>query len=305
MKKLVPFLLLGSFLLGGCSKSLELKPFTYSNDAINIVDTFPVVIHQTAHVVMLYGQSNADGVSHNEYLQKNNSEKYNEYLNGYNNVYINYINDNLLTSSLGEFVKCTLGCGCSPTQFGPEMGIAEMMSKTYPGDQTFIIKWTWGGTTLHNQWLNAKRGRGDLYNDAMDFTLKCLKYLAHKGYRLSIDGICWMQGENDSLFKNENQYYNDTKDFVTLLRYDLSSYQEKIRFIDAGINEEPGIWIKPELVNKAKKRFSNESPLNYYLDPVKMGLSSTHEPEDAVDFAHFDSMSMVKLGQEFGEIVSE
>jgi len=305
MKRSIPLFLLSIISFTGCSKSLELTPFTYHNDNVKITDNMPFVIHENAHVVFLFGQSNADGVSSGEYLAKNNPSKYTEYVNGYHNVYINYVNDNYITSSNSAFIKCVLGCGCAPSYFGPEMGIAEKMSLAYPKDKIFIVKWTWGGTTLDNQWLNGKGNRGDLYNSAMDFSLKCLSYLKSKGYSLTIDGITWMQGENDSRYKDENRYYVNTKNFVTLLRYDLHSYQEKIRFVDAGINEESGIWVKPECINNAKKKFQKESDLNYYIDPTELGLTSKQEPSASPDYAHFDSLSMVKLGQAFGEIVSK
>ena len=48
-------------------------------------------------VFLLAGQSNASGVSHTSELKKNISEdKFLEYEAGYNNVFINYYNDNVV-----------------------------------------------------------------------------------------------------------------------------------------------------------------------------------------------------------------
>ena len=61
------------------------KPITF-----DINDTLPNANGEEAIVIILAGQSNASGCSRDDYLQKNVSEeKYAEYRNGYDNVYIN------------------------------------------------------------------------------------------------------------------------------------------------------------------------------------------------------------------------
>ena len=288
--------------LPGCKRNFKVKTdFTFNDKSVQIKDTLPTVRDKTAHVVFLYGQSNADGVSYVEYLKTTDNEKFQEYAAGYENVYINYFNDGGNTSSGFAFQKATLGCGCANFTFGPEMGIAEKMAAAYPGENTFIVKWTWGGTALHNQWLDGKRNRGDLYNPAMDFSLKCLNYLGSIGYTLSIEGICWMQGESDAFNADWSQYYNDTFAYVSYLRHDLQSVSKSIKFIDAGINEEIGVWALPEPVNYAKKEFAALSDLNIYIDTNALGLTTKNEPADNPDRAHYDSLSMVQLGQAFGD----
>ena len=290
--------------LTGCKKDFTVKSdFNYNNPNCVIVDNLENVTNKTAHIALLYGQSNADGVSHNSYLQANDEAKYNEYVAGYDNVLLNYYNDGGATSSNYTFQKATLGCGCASYTYGPEIGMAEVMSKTYPDEQSFIIKWTWGGTALRHQWLDGSRGRGDLYNSAMDFSIKCLRLLLSKGYTLSIEGICWMQGESDAWESDWKLYYKDTVAFVSYLRHDLKSFSDKIKFIDAGINEEAGVWPNPKSINKAKQEFASESDLNIYVDTPALGLTTKHEPSENPDLAHYDSISMVKLGQAFGNMV--
>lgn len=270
---------------------------------IKIVDNLSNVSNERAHVVFLYGQSNADGVSYNEYLKLNSETKFNEFNEGYENVLINFVNDKDGNTSNYMFRQCTLGCGYLPVCFGPEMGIAEKMSAAYPNEKTFIIKWTVGGTILKTEWLNGKKKRGDLYKRSMDFSIKCLNYLIDKGYELSLDGICWMQGESDSMASDASRYYEDTVAYVNYLRNDFKKYQYDIRFIDAGINELENIWWLPEEINATKKKFASESELNFYIDTAEMHLSSIHEPYDKADVAHWDSLSMVALGQAFGNIL--
>ena len=287
--------------LAGCQKNFEVKTdFSFNNPGCVIDDNLKMVHNKTAHIAFLYGQSNADGVSYDQYLKANDESKFNEYAAGYDNVMINFFNDGGANYSNYAFKKASLGCGCATFTYGPEIGMAEIMSKKYPDEQSFIIKWTWGGTALRHQWLDGNRGRGELYNYAMDFSLKCLNYLGSKGYDLDIEGICWMQGESDAWETDWQLYYKDTLAFVSYLRHDLQNVSDSIKFIDAGINEEDGVWPNPKVINKAKKEFANLSDLNIYVDTPAMGLTTQHEPVENPDLAHYDSMSMVKLGQAFG-----
>lgn len=299
------FILLLGISLCACEPSYEpTSDFTYTNDSFFIRDTLSEVNNKKAHVVLLYGQSNADGVSYNSYLEDKDFAKFEEYRDGYDNVYINFYNDYGNHSSNFEFKKCTLGCGCSKDCFGPEMGIAEQLHYSYKNEQCFIIKSAFGGTILRTQWLNDDHDRGDLYNFSMDFTLKSLRYLKKVGYEITIEGICWMQGESDALWDEKTEYYRNTKAFVTLLRHDLKEYGDSIKFVDATINEDEGIWYYPKAVNKAKKQFAGSSKLNYLVDTNELLLTTRYEPEEAPDLAHYDSLSMVKLGQEFGKKIT-
>lgn len=305
MRKISRFLPIILLSLSACDGDYEIKSdFTYSDDSVIIVDSVEARRGQKAHIVFLYGQSNADGVSRMSYLESKNKEKFDEYLAGYENVMINFVNDNNGNSSNYSFRKCTLGCGFTDSMFGPEMGIAEEMHNAFPGEYTFIIKWTWGGTSLRYEWLDHYE-RGKLYNSAMDFSIKCLDYLIDKGYVLSLDGICWMQGESDSWNNDEYAYYRDTVSFVSGLRKDFSKYQKNIKWIDAAINDIDNVWPYASVINNAKEKFSKKSPWNYYIDTNAIGITTRTEPEESIDYAHYDSLSMVKLGQEFGKIAAE
>ena len=61
----------------------------------------------------------------------------------------------------------------------------------------------------------------------------------------------------------------------------------------------------PQAINKAKKDYSETSSLNYFIDTNALGITTRNEPEGSIDYAHYDSLSMVKLGQEFGKIITD
>lgn len=304
LKRIIPLFLLSAS-LSACAYHFSIKgDFEYIDDTYDIVDSLTLERTNKAHVVLLYGQSNADGVSYNSCLEDKDFAKFEEYRDGYDNVYINFYNDYGNNSSNFEFKKCTLGCGCSKDCFGPEMGIAEQLHYSYKDEQCFIIKSAFGGTRLKDQWLDGHHDRGDLYNVSMDFTLKSLRYLKKVGYEITIEGICWMQGESDALWDESVAYYRNTEAYVSLLRHDLKEFGDNIKSVDATINEDDGVWPHPEAINEAKKNFAETSKLNYLIDTKILQLTTRNEPEEKPDLAHYDSLSMVKLGQEFGKIIT-
>ncbi|MBO5744153.1 MAG: hypothetical protein J6R60_00030 [Clostridia bacterium] len=281
----------------------------YIGTSFTVNDTLPNGQGTTARVILLGGQSNAAGCSRDEYLQKNvSSEKYEEYQNGYDNVYINYfVSDNNISNG---FVKCGAMQGETGGFFGPELGMAEALSKKYPNEKIFIIKYTWSGTDLFSLWLSpsSKGKTGDLYQAFVRFTQTSIKYLESKDYNVVIEGMCWMQGESDS-FSTENatNYEKHLSNFIKDVRKTFKRYASKdgIAFVDAYIADNPVYWVYCDLVNESKRRVSQESEINVVVDTVEQGLSCSAEPEEAPDLAHYDSMSEIKLGHLFAEEIQK
>ena len=282
-----------------CSSSCGKKDKIGAITDFSVKDTLSIGNNEKVRVILLYGQSNATGCSNNIYLQEKAPEIYGEVKSGIDNVYINYITENGSNSSNGEFILCSIGEGASINHFGPEVGIG--LAYQEAGLKCFIIKYTWGGSILDNQWMNGKYKRGEMYEAAINFTKASLDYLINKGYDVQIDGICWMQGESDADNKLSKRYYKNTKEFVQFLRDDLSSYQDAIDFIDAGISDSP-YWRQYQKINEAKYKYSNEDSNNYYFDTITFGLHYNQEPVDGPDLAHYDAESEVLLGRLFATL---
>lgn len=274
--------------------------------SFTVGDTLPDGQGKTARIVILAGQSNASGCSLDEYLEKNVSEeKYTEYKNGYDNVYINYLSG---SNTSNGFVKCATLQGELAGGFGPELGLAEKMSEAYPDETIFIIKCAWGGTNLYSQWLSpSSNGKtGTLYKQFIAFVQSSLDYLTSKNYKVQIEGMCWMQGESDSfLVDTATAYEANLSNFVKDVRKKFSKYASSngIAFVDAYIAALPSYWVEYELVNEAKERFAQTSDINVVIDTVSEGLTTSSEPEGAPDMAHYDSMSEIKLGYLFADNV--
>ena len=281
----------------------EYYKITMNND-YEINDTLETVPDGTvAKVIILIGQSNATGCSLTSYLKDGVGEKkYAEFENGYDNVLINFCLDNHSYSSHGAFVPVDLSCSAGEGYFGPEVGMAEKLSAAFPNEKIFILKFSMSGYSLNYHWLYDYKP-SYIYESFKIFAQTYIEYLASKGYTPSLDAICWMQGESDTTDYKASKYYDNTVAFVNYLRTDFASYAptEGIYFIDAGISSSPYCEPAYPEINKAKKRFSEDSPLNVYFPTIEAGLTTLYEPKSEPDLGHYDALSELELGRMFGE----
>ena len=307
MRKFISLILAVCFLfsvvlLASCGDKNEELTWLELDNTFNQPTTLEDGGGQRVKVVLVLGQSNATGCALNSYLEKNiDSEQYKIYEDGFSNVLINHLEDNKRNTSGGEFVTTKLGCGVTDEYFGPELGIAEKLSKEYPDEKIVILKYTYSGSCLKTQWLYGDE-RGSIYEAFMLFTKTYMDALISHNYDAKIGAVCWMQGESDASGKVADEYYDNQSFFVSCIREDLKAYEENggIYFIDAGI-EDISLWKRYEVINSAKERFANSSPLNLYFSTVDAGLTTEAEPEGEPDIAHYDSMSELKLGHLVGE----
>ena len=301
---------IGSTIISICTRCRELNKSTVGEIDFTIRDNLPDGNGKTGRVILLGGQSNASGTSLDEYLKTNVSpEKYAEYDDGYDNVYINYhISDGTYKSQ--GFVKCATRQGEFGTCFGPELGLAEKLTEMYPDEMFFIIKYAWGGTNLFEQWLSpSSNGKtGVLYKQFVKFVEESIRYLEDKNYAVKIEGMCWMQGESDSFsVENGTNYRVHLSNLIKDIRSEFADQADLdgIAFVDACIADNPNYWVYGDLVNQSKREVVTESPMNALIDTNAHGLTFDQEPIDQPDMAHYDSLSQIKLGNLFAEKVAD
>lgn len=271
--------------------------------SFTVSDTLEDGQGKKATVILLGGQSNASGCSRDEYLQKHvSAEQYDQYQNGYDNVYINYFATG--TNESKAFVPCGAKQGEAGGFFGPELGIAETLHQERPEELFFLIKYAWGGSSLCGNWLSPSSfGKtGNLYKAFVKYVQTSMEYLIAKGYDVAIEGMCWMQGESDSVVKPiANAYEKSLKKLIKDLRKKFSRYaaDDGIAFIDAYIADVPDLWKHYDIINAAKQAVADSSPMNVVIDTIAAGLTTRNEPEEAPDLAHYDALSELKLGHLF------
>lgn len=258
---------------------------------INITETKK----EEARVILLAGQSNASGISYIEFLKdKVTEEKFTEYSNGYENIQICYYVDNQNIST--EFVPVALGQGHMESNFGPEIGIAEYLTETYPGEKFYIIKTTMSGSGIAAEWQETD----ETYNKMITGIDNAFLKLEKNGLEPKWFATCWMQGEGDSWNPEHAQnYYNLETDLMNRLQTRFAKYasEKGVSLIDAGISQNPE-WKYSDLVNAAKKQYADENERNFYIDTQAAGLTYNQDNED---YAHYDAESMITLGRMFGE----
>jgi len=291
------------FSISACNKGGggEIIPPTKIEDEINEVN-----------VIVLMGQSNAEGHTWNNMLKLTDEETYNRYTsNDQTNVKMMYLTDALKKKNMSDgFEDIRLGMGYDSSRFGPEIGMSMVFDSKELKRDLYIIKYTAGATSLYKDWhsTSTSKGQGLLYTGFLNFVYDALAVLEEEGYFPFIKGFCFMQGEADSTSDHLEYatYYEEYLDlFINDLNEDLSYYKETedevFKFVDAGIsNSSP--WFNYVKINNAKYKCAQKDTLNrYYLDTISLGLRFNLEPTNNVDFYHYDSLSMIELGKEFAE----
>ena len=263
-------------------------------------------------VILISGQSNAVGCTHNEYIASCDSlgfEKFEEYSVGYKGIQIVYDNwtkdwpaPGQITfgsqNKVADFTAVKLGQGNGVNTFGPEIGIGERMHGKYD-DKLFLIKFACGGSCLKDDWLKKN---SPMYPKFINYVKMQMENLKKKGYKATIKAMCWMQGEGDSYPGYHSVYKENLVEFVGNVREELAEFTggKELPFIDAKINPDRSVWEYGPEVNIQKEQFAALSENNILIDTVEEGLHTDQEPMSP-DKCHYDTESEVKLGNLFAE----
>lgn len=295
-------------LLVGCGRpaaevpTVDTTAWLHMQTEFPMTDTLPDGEGREVKVILLLGQSNATGCSLTSYLREGvGEEKYAEFSKGYESVMIHFSMDDGKYSSGGTFLPVDVNCAAGEGYFGPELGMAEVLSGAFPEEMVLILKFTMSGYSLHHHWLCAGQ-RGSIYEAFMAFAYSSLQYLESKNYQPRIGAICWMQGESDTTDFKASHYLDNQKAFASYLRADLAPWAEDggIFFIDAGISSSPYCLPAYPAINEAKEQFAALSTMNLYFSTIDAGLTTLNEPEGDPDLGHYDALSELTLGRLFG-----
>ena len=282
-----------------------------------------MTLMKKAKIIVLAGQSNAVGVGWVKYLGDHFSVgKVNEYLAGYESVKINYFSHDKWS---GGFVPTTVNCTeKTKDTVGPEVGIAEILSRQETTDgEWFIVKCAIGWSCLRYDWASPssvadfdygercadretivhdieyrRYKRGWYYNEFCDLLHTSISELEGQGYAPEIAAFCWMQGESDQDVDGYTELFNA---LIGDVRAEFGGYTRDLAVVDCGISAS---WSQHEEMNRRKEE--NARRMHYcYIDTQGAGLSVAREPIGAVDFAHYDAGSIIKLGNLMAEKVLE
>ena len=204
----------------------------FHNILILILLCMAQVFASPLKVFILSGQSNMSGFGRMMDIQSNDS------FVGYREIYprIKFF----LASDGGELTYSdSLKPGASGYQdvggisgnstFGPELGVAKMLSNKFPNDSMAFLKIPWGGTILETNWLNDQPFPGasiHVYSWFISKLKEALDRLSQSPQGYEIQGVIWMQGEGDATDSGmAARYSQNLRNFVeSKLRTDLSQY---------------------------------------------------------------------------------
>lgn len=259
-------------------------------------------------VIILAGQSNAEGHTHSSELKKNvTPTEYAYYESQMKGIKIKYHCDNGKNKS-EDFVNVHLGEGFNLSRFGPEIGMAKKFEESNLNREVYIIKYALGASNLYSQWRSTSSGaEGPLYKNLIMYCLENLGLIEEKGLTPHIKGICWMQGEADSMNTTHTAYYEEyERNFFSDINEQLCDYidDEKLNIFDAYISDYSG-WTNYRLINDAKKQNSINNENHHIIDTIGEKLEYNREPSSGVDYYHYDSLSMIRLGEMFAESILE
>ena len=272
-----------------------------------------------AKVVIMSGQSNMLGCTYFQHLSAQNvgAERYGRVSGEFGSVKI--LNDKE-AKSIDDFVPVKAGQGNVPGDkrlcFGPELGMAEILSQKYPDETVYLIKVAYGGTSLYESWRTKSRPGGEAYCSLLlrTYAQSGIKVLSDAGLNPKVVGFCWMQGEADCEWSREAEskaYLSNLTTFVTDMRSEFNGYAldgKTMNFIDAYISDSPS-WTFYKNVNNAKREFSNKDTHNYLLDTLapdlaEKGVAGLIYSREEGDPMHYDSVSMLKLGNMFADAIT-
>lgn len=256
-------------------------------------------------VIFLAGQSNMEGHTHISELQKKLTPTQFQYYSSEMTTRIKFYCDNGRNKSNG-FTKVYLGQGFNASRYGPEIGIAETLEKANLKREVILIKFCLGGTNIYSDWKSFSSSTSNsgskLFNEFLDFGDTAIAELEDMGLEVNLRGLCWMQGESDATQDRMTEKYEEYEKnlFDDIYQYFEDKVEDEFHIFDAYISD-CSTWKNYAAINQAKENNAAKNPNHHIIDTLSEGLEYDSEPTSGVDYFHYDSLSMIKLGQLFGE----
>ena len=184
--------------------------------------------------------------------------------------------------------------------FGPEVGIAEVLSEQFPDKNFLLIKYAIGGASLLD-WapdydaakaeITGNAHFGNMYADLLKVTDSICS-----GYQTKLLALLWMQGERDARIPEAGtDYRQNFEAFINAIRKDTET--SDLPIIYGLVNPPESRYAAVETVRKAQESISRQISGTV--------LISTDDLEKWDDEVHYSSAGQLTLGRRFGEAVAE
>ena len=268
-------------------------------------DAYTKLTPGKAHVILLTGQSNAAGGSNYGSLSSfYSAEQVARYEQGYDNVLVYsdcYDVDYTKRHGSEGFVPCKLGLGSFDSTFGPEVGLADYLSRAYPDETFYIIKAGVSGSSVKDHWNT----RGMAYKHFDNHVETALETLKEMGKDPEIFAFVWLQGESDSIIMSSytKKYMDNFNNLVDRIEEKYAAYMAPggMALVDGGICLQT-TWSYATVINLQKELNAATSQNYYYVDTNAEKIDTFDEGSDPM---HYDSKDLIRLGEMFGETIEQ
>lgn len=177
--------------------------------------------------------------------------------------------------------------GVDGTHFGPEYAFAKTVLDSFPFDSVRIVKIAISATSLAKDWAAPSSGECGWVFDLMRDLWRGADEEDGWARSRRIDGIIWMQGENDAFdFQDADHYHERFLSFVHDVR--VLAGDSEVPWVTGLIDLQP-VWTWGVQVRQAQVAVAGEVP--------HMAVVETHGME--TDGVHFTSAGQGQLGHAF------
>jgi iduronate 2-sulfatase len=164
--------------------------------------------------------------------------------------------------------------------FGPEVSFGRAIADALPGERIVLIKFSEGGTSLHNDWMPDRDK--SLYPQMLAFVRKSLKALEDAGETPQLAAMIWHQGESDASLP-EGEYQKLLTQFIARVRTDLAS--PELPFVIGEVYDNG----KRDRVRAGQRATAAAVPNVKFASAQKLVTSDAG--------THFDTASQIELGR--------
>lgn len=187
-----------------------------------------------------------------------------------------------------------------PEKFGPEVGIAEMLTQEFPDENFILIKYAIGGASLLD-WapdydpekaeITGNAHFGNMYADLLRVTDSICS-----GLDTHLLALLWMQGERDARIPEAGEdYEKNFQRFIEAIREDTQA--PALPIIYGSVNPPEDRYAAVETVRQAQESINQRMP--------GTTLINTDELEKWEDDVHYSSAGQLELGRLYGKALTD
>lgn len=194
-----------------------------------------------------------------------------------------------------QWVPNSSSFGLCPS-FGPEVSFGHEMHAAFPNDTIYLVKWSYGGSNLYQDWNPAKNGW--CYNSFQNSALAALESLTDADLAPSIVGMLWMQGEADA---DDNTmaaaYEPNLTGLIAVARADFQT--PEMPFVVGRITTFAGAPADNALVRAAQAAVPATAGHAAWIDTDNM----ERWPAGSGQEVHYNTQGQIDLGIAFADAI--